>query len=375
MNVTLMKQIDALVGQVAVRLLPQPATVEIPTSISRILLIRPGGIGDAVHLIPAIQQLLARFPSAQIDILAERRNQGVFSLCPAVSQVQCYDRPGDFLKVLGSSYDAVIDTEQWHRLSAVVARLVRSPVKIGFATNERQRMFTHTVAYSHDDYEMISFGNLLAPLGIGQTIRDGSPFLSVPSEADRVAADAVRPLADRTLVVIFPGASIVERQWGADRFGSLATLLTRMGLGVVVVGGAGERNAGQRITDGGRGINLAGQTSLAETAAIIKQSALVISGDSGILHLAVGLDIPTVALFGPGRARKWAPTGERHLVLNKELSCSPCTTFGTTPPCPHTARCMSEISVDEVFNAAAMLLTFTGAMASRCCKKDWIERK
>jgi len=127
------------------------------------------------------------------------------------------------------------------------------------------------------------------------------------------------------------------------------------------------------ITAGGLGLNLAGMTSLSESAAIIQKSSLLLSGDSGVLHIAVGLGVPTVSLFGPGRVKKWAPRGDRHIVINKELPCSPCTSFGTTPPCPNKTRCMSDITVDEVVNAVTMLLTSVGAMPSKCCKRDWIE--
>jgi ADP-heptose:LPS heptosyltransferase len=112
---------------------------------------------------------------------------------------------------------------------------------------------------------------------------------------------------------------------------------------------------------------------LSETAAVIQKSVLLLSGDSGVLHIAMGLGVPTVSLFGPGRAGKWAPRGERHIVINKGLSCSPCTTFGTTPPCPISAQCLNDITVDEVFNAVAVLLTATGGLSSACCKKEWIE--
>jgi len=92
-----------------------------------------------------------------------------------------------------------------------------------------------------------------------------------------------------------------------------------------------------------------------------------------VLHIAVGMGKATVSLFGPGRAKKWAPQGEQHIVINKGLSCSPCTTFGTTPPCPIDARCMRDITVDEVVNAVTMLLNSLGDMPSKCCKRDWIE--
>ena len=118
------------------------------------------------------------------------------------------------------------------------------------------------------------------------------------------------------------------------------------------------------VIAGGLGLNLAGMTSLSETAAVIQKSSLLLSGDSGVLHIAVGLGVPTVSLFGPGRVKKWAPQGERHIVISKELPCSPCTTFGTTPPCPNGIRCMSDITVDEVVNAVTRLLARVGAMPS-----------
>ncbi|MRR37660.1 glycosyltransferase family 9 protein, partial [bacterium] len=68
------------------------------------------------------------------------------------------------------------------------------------------------------------------------------------------------------------------------------------------------------------------------------------------------LGIPTVSLFGPGRAKKWAPRGDNHIVVNKHLPCSPCTTFGYTPKCHINARCMADISVDEVEQAVMTLL-------------------
>ena len=371
MKTTTLKHLDRVVGTVAALMLFRPAPLPVGNPRS-FLLIRPGGIGDAVLLIPAIQAIRKQYPSAKITVLAERRNASALQLCPEVANVLLYDRPSELFTALRTSYDVVIDTEQWHRLSAVVARMTRAQVLIGYATNERSRLFAHPVAYSHDDYEADSFLHLLAPLGV-EPGRPTGKFLVVPSDAGQRAEELLASLGTRQFVAIFPGASIQERRWGADRFRQIAELLKTFGITAVVVGGKEDREQGEFIVSGGIGLNLAGRTSLSETAAVIERSALLISADSGVLHIAVGLGKPTVSLFGPGRSRKWAPRGERHIVINRGLSCSPCTTFGTTPPCPDNARCMKEITVDEVFNAAMMLLTATGALPSSCCKKDWIE--
>lgn len=374
-NIAIRKQIDTVVGPLLVRLASSIKPRHKPThSPGSILVIRPGGIGDAVLLVPAVKALHKLLPHATITILAEKRNASVFRLCPEVKQqVLMYDAHGGLMTALKGNYDVVIDTEQWHRLSAVVARLIRAPMLIGYATNERARLFTHPVAYSHDDYEAGSFLNLLTPLGI-EVGAASKRFLVVPVDAARRGKELLAPLAGQQFVTIFPGASIPERRWGADRFRRVAELLARCGIAVAVVGGKEEMAQGEAIIVAeGMGLNLAGWTSLGETAAVIDRSALLLSGDSGVLHIAVGLGKPTVSLFGPGRAKKWAPRGEDHIVINKGLSCSPCTAFGTTPPCPEDARCMGEITADEVFNAVMVLLTATGALPASCCKRDWIE--
>lgn len=370
----LLKRCDRIIGGLFTSLLTRPHSVADTVCLqpSSILIIRPGGIGDAVLLIPAIQAINKKYPTAKITVLAERRNASAFQFCREVNHVLRYDLLYELFSSLSGDYDVVIDSEQWHRLSAVVARLTRAPLLIGFGTNKRARLFTHQIAYSHDDYESDSFYRLLAPLGIGPACLPAK-FLAVPAEAERRGASLLADLGNRPFVSVFPGASIRERRWGADKFRRLAELLSVFGVTVVVVGGRDDIGQGETIVSGGLGLNLAGRTTLAETAAIIEKSALLVSGDSGVLHIAIGLGKPTVSLFGPGRARKWAPRGERHVVINKGLPCSPCTTYGTTPPCPSNARCMADISADEVFNAAMMLLTAEKAISSACCKKDWIE--
>ncbi|GFO57940.1 heptosyltransferase [Geomonas silvestris] len=356
MQTKLLKLLDQLLGAGAAACLPAAASRPLEV-VRRILVIRPGGIGDAVLLAPALVALKKRFPEAELTLLAERRNGGAFRLCPQVDRLLLYDRPADLLEVLRGGFDVIIDTEQWHRLSAVVARLARAPLSIGYATNDRKRLFSHGVPYSQDDYEAFSFFNLLAPLGISAPESLSVPFLTIPGEAASRAEALLGGGHDPRLVTVFPGASIPERRWGAARFAELAQRLTLAGCRIAVVGGPGDRGEGETIVAGCGGLNLAGRTSLVDSAAVIAQSRLLISGDSGILHIAVGLGIPTVSLFGPGIEAKWGPRGLDHRIVNLHLACSPCTRFGTTPHCPDGARCLSEISVAEVIAAAQELLS------------------
>ena len=357
-KISLLKFIDRVVGGVAVRFLPAPSrrTHGDPRSI---LVIRPGGIGDAVHLIPLLQRLLEYFPAAHIFVLGERRNAGVFVLSPVNMTVWCYDRPFEFLRSLMGRYDVVIDSEQWHSLSAVVARVVRAPVKIGFAGNGRQRLFTDPLPYSQETYEAELFLSLLTPLGIPYTALPSPPWLRIPYD---IASEVnlLRAKINGRYLVLFPGASIAARRWGEERFRLLARAIIEIGWQVVVVGSRDDCATAAAICRDGGGHDFSGQTSLAGTAALISGADLLVSGDSGLLHIGVALEIPTVSLFGPGIAQKWAPRGEGHIVLDLQLPCSPCTLFGTTPPCKKQLLCLSGISVDTVINAVKKQLQQIG---------------
>jgi ADP-heptose:LPS heptosyltransferase len=355
MKVPLIKLLDRYVGRTAIYLLypPQLSFCRYP---SKVLFIRPGGIGDAILLIPSILQFKSKFTEAHITILAEKRNAAAFELCPDVDTTLCYDHPREFNQALWGRYDVVIDTEQWYRLSAVVARLVRAPVKIGFATNERRRMFIHSVRYELSAYEPDNFSALLEPLTIVCQQGDKEISLSLPNQAITRAKQLLQSLVSDRFVVIFPSASVPEKRWGAGRFRRVVEMLTVLGIGTVVVGGKEDRQQGETIVAGCLALNLAGLTSLSETAAVIQKCSVLLSGDSGVLHIAAGLNIPTVSLFGPSSSLKWAPRGEKHVVVSRHLSCSPCSMFGRTPPCPHGVRCMNEITVDQVVEAAVRLL-------------------
>jgi len=355
-KIDLIKFLDRWLGSLLVCVLPRPYLLN-GERLNRqsILLIRPGGIGDALLLAPSIIALRRKFPEAAIDVLAEQRNAGAFALIPGLREILDYDCPATLVRVLRRRYDVVIDTEQWHRLSAVICRLIRSKIKIGFATNERARMFTHPVNYDLDNYEVQSFLDLLAPLGIDVTDSAPSGRLVIPAAVVQQMTELLRPIGRQPFLALFTGASIPEKRWAAENFREVIDWCLAGGLAVVLVGGASDASVNEAIASGRPILNLAGRTSLAGTAAILERAACVVSGDSGVLHLAAGLNRPTVALFGPSNARKWAPRGPGHIVFETASSCSPCSKFGYTPPCSDRVRCLAELTPAEVCRAIANL--------------------
>lgn len=361
-KIALLKTIDRFVGIPAVRFLSlfHMHLHEATLPIRRILFIRPGGIGDAVLLIPAIWALKDRLPGAQIDVLCEKRNADIFNLIEELDSVYLYDRGMELIKCIRNTYDVVIDTEQWHRLSAVVACLTGAPVRIGFDTNERGKLFTFRISYSHNDYEVYSFFHLIEPL-IKESLSfdPDDPFIDIPPAL--LSSPVVEGVADTgRLAAIFPGASVYERRWGGENFGRVAQALIRSGFKVLILGSHSDRHDAERIRKiAPDSLDLTGRTSLAEVAAILKKCKLLITADSGLLHLAYGVGTPTVSLFGSGIETKWAPMGRDHIVLSEHLECSPCTKFGYTPRCKRNAECLSLISVEKVIASAEELLQTT----------------
>ncbi|GBD97253.1 MAG TPA: glycosyltransferase family 9 protein [Nitrospirae bacterium] len=353
-KIKLLKFIDRIMGKFFIFLLPGTKINHKDASkkINRILIIRPGGIGDAVLLLPAINALKRELPDLKIDILSEKRNTGIFGLSENIERIYLYDKGFDFIRSLRNRYDVVIDTEQWHRLSAVAAYLNRAPVRIGFDTNERRRLFTHKIPYSHDDYEVFSFFHLIEPLIHKIPEFDSEePFLEIPPEST-FSLFTVPAEEKERIISIFPGASVDERRWGGDRFGKAARILNDKGYKIVLLGSSAEKADAAAIKQNTYGcIDLTGRTDLRDTALILKMSRLLLTADSGLMHIAYAVGTPTVSLFGAGMEKKWAPRGKHNIVLNKYLSCSPCTKFGYTPPCKRNVECLSSISVNEVVNA------------------------
>lgn len=353
------KFLDRLIGKPLLLLLPKIKRYKKrePESIRRILLIRPGGIGDAVLLLPAIHLLKENFSEADVHILCEKRNADIFRLSKDIDKIYLYDKNSGLFKCLREKYDIVIDTEQWHRLSAIVAFLTGAPVRIGFNTNDRSKLFNVKIPYSHDDYEVYSFFHLIEPLLKNPLEFDvDKPFIDIDSTSFSSPSLLQKFGDNKKFVAVFPGASVPERRWGGERFGEVAKTLNDKGYGIVILGSKADSSDAEKIKEYvNDSIDLTGKTTLKEVAAILKKCSLLITADSGLMHLAYGVDTPTVSLFGSGIQKKWAPLGRKHIVLNKKLNCSPCTRFGYTPRCKKNVECIASIKVDDVVKSVERL--------------------
>jgi len=343
-----------------------PATLAIPKQVRRLLIIRPGGMGDMILLLPVIRLLKEKYPQAMIDIVCEKRNVDVLKLAGMAASALIYDaNPLGFLCRLRSrSYDVAIDTEQFHHFSAIFALLSKSPVRIGFKINPRRNpLYTHLVNYSPDGHEGDQFMRLIEPLGIVNTCYDVDEALpSLKPEMPQTMFDEIKQATGTAgFAVVHAGSSSKHKLWRTENYVKLAELLkNNRDLGMVLIGGAGDRNVSAEIAKDTlkadyKAISVAGKFNLEATAAAIKQSRVFIGTDSGLAHLAVALGTPTVVLFGPSDHQKWGTDSHTHAVVRSDLPCAPCFIFGYHKPCRNIA-CMAQIGVEAVAEAVGKVM-------------------
>jgi ADP-heptose:LPS heptosyltransferase len=368
----LLKAADAVIGATLCRLiglqspfLPQPPYPPVRAGeLRRILLLRPGGIGDMLLLLPVIEFLRKSLPRAELRILCETRNMEVLGLAGLQAYALAYDlQPLRCLRALRSgSFDVCIDTEQFHHFSAVMARTSGAPVRVGFKINPvRNPLYTHLVDYAPDADESSQFRALLRPLGLPG---EAPAFTGILRD---VPLPGPRQLAAHTgeVIAMHIGGSAAYKRWPAARFAEVAIRLHRETRASCVL--LGDRNdhltarevLGQIEQHDAPGINLAGELSLPETAAAIRRSTIFLGVDSGLAHLAVALDRPAVVLFGATDSRKWGFEDRRRAIVRQDISCSPCCIFGYHKPCSSIA-CMDMITTDKVLERCRGILAAAG---------------
>lgn len=308
----------------------------------KVLVIRPGGMGDFLYLLPALKALKEKFPDVKIDVLAEQRNRQVQALTDVVDRLLLYDSNpfAVWLELKRNHYDVVIDSEQFHNFSAVFAYRTRCAVRIGFKTNPfRNHLYTHLIDYDLQGCEAEEFLKLLAPLGI-----KGAP-VNFPVKVQA---------APEKKIILAPRGGGRYRRWDPAKYVDVINYLLRdPARSVVLVGGAADRKLAAEIMKGvadQRVTSVAGKTSLPELARLIAGSELFVGGDSGSAVLAGVLGKKSVVLFGPTDERKWA----RGTVVRAKIPCAPCYLLGSYKFCSKI-DCLKNVSAEDVIAAIRAL--------------------
>jgi len=341
----------------------------------KILIIKLSSIGDVVHTLPSLYALRQGYPDARIDWLVEEGPSGIIKDHPLLNRVIVVKRRGWLYSPRGcwevarglrnNKYDIVLDFQGLFK-SGIWVFLSGGKRRIGF---DRTRDFSYLFLnerlppYDPDRHAVDRYLDMVRYLGL-RVDGIGFPALFDERERDKVLG-LLREngiLEGEDFIVVSPLARWKTKQWGMEGFASFCKEVSvRFGCKVVLVGGAmGEAKPIMLATeDGLEGpsynkwavVNLAGRTTLKELACLLSLSRLMVTVDSGPMHIAAAVGTPVVALFGPTAPWRTGPYGEGHKVIRKGLPCSPCFLRRCSD-----LRCMKEITVEEVVGAVADLL-------------------
>jgi heptosyltransferase-1 len=345
-----------------------------------ILIIKLSAIGDVVQTLPMAEALRSHFPQARIDWLVEEEASDLLIGHPALDRVLISRRKkwqrdlfrgGLFLPTLGkirrffrelrqNRYDWVIDNHGILK-SGLSLLAVRGRRKIGFRkspgiADEGNYFFTRERfrPLNIERHALERYLDLIRQLGV----KADPPDLRfpVPEECRRKVETLLRQDGlTRPVVVIHPLAKWPSKQWPAENFARLIDRLAGREIGVVLSGGPQDRaqleRIRERVSDRRRVMNWAGKTTLRELAALFSLADLVVTTDTGPMHLAAAVKAPLIALFGPTAPWRTGPYGDPGAVFRKPLSCSPC----FKKKCDRM-ECMTTLTVDEVWESAVAKL-------------------
>ena len=337
----------------------------------RILIVRLDRIGDVLLSTPVIKAAREAYPDSYIAFMARKYAKEVLEGNPYLNEVIVYDKTGSEKGLLRNlsficqlrrkKFDIALILHPTKRTHLVIS-LAGIPEKVGynrkwgFLLNTR---IPHTKHYGlkHEiDYAL----DILRYTGLDP--KDRTLYMPVNSRSEERIDEFFKEngiTKNVPCVTVNPGASCVSKRWSAGKFADAAKrLMERYGAKIIIVSGAADKKLGDKVASllGGNCLNLSGKTSVADVASVLRRSKLFISNDSGPVHIACAVKTPVIAIFGRSdrglSPKRWGPTGERDIVLHKDVGCDVCLAHN----CKKGFKCLEAVTVEDVLAAADKIL-------------------
>jgi 3-deoxy-D-manno-octulosonic-acid transferase len=313
----------------------------------RFLVIRLSSIGDVLHCTPVVRELKQAFPTAHITWVVGRGAADLLKANPYIDEVYVWPREkwedhmrhGRFaeawklwqqlrLDLRARNFDIVLDVHGLF-LSGMVALASGAKRRIGLSnTRELNSLFMTEIAPAaeHEQHIIQRYLSILQPFGIkpgsyNMTLELTKPDLDF---ADQFLDSAgIKP--QQQLVALIPATTWAAKNWPPEYFAELADALAQH-VRVMLCGGPADRYLAQQVLQKTSApvIDAVGQTNLPQLAALLKKATVVVTGDTGPLHMAIAMGVPTVSIFGPTNPKRFGPLVQGHSVLEAELGCRTC---------------------------------------------------
>lgn len=352
--------------------------------IQKILIVKMSSIGDVIHALPTLEVLRKNFPKAHIAWVVEPKSYDIVRGHPHLDEVILLDldavgkklkKPATFTqgikeigklakKIRESHYDLVLDLQGLLK-SGLISFFSKAPFRLVSAkSREGSSLFaTQIVPVQEKSLHAVQKClDLLRFLGLPVEENDDSKFtLAVLPEDEKFAQKFLASSGVKegdTLIGLNPGAAWPTKQWPTRSFAALGDILMeKYGYKVVIFGGPGDIPLVQEVVSqmNNQPIIAGGKTSLKELAALIKKCKIFIGNDTGPMHLAIAVQTPVIALFGPTNHIYTGPYGPKKLVVTKNLECAPCF---EAKKCPQNrdVECMKAIQPEEILIAIKTFL-------------------
>jgi heptosyltransferase-2 len=327
-----------------------------PSSVSKLLVRATNWLGDAVMSLPAMRAIRELFPQAHVVVAARPWVADLYARESSIDEIivckggrrqfaaRLREERFDCAILFPNSFDA-----------ALTAWMARIPERVGYARNGRSLLLTRAIAVPepgdiprHERFyylELLRRAGWLEHLPPVEAIRLDAIDTARAAGEQRLAALGIRG----TAIGISPGAAFGgAKRWLPERFAETARRLSGT---VLVFGSRSEREICEQVASAVGARNLAGETSLNEFIELAAACRLFLTNDSGGMHVASALGVPTIAVFGATDDATTGPTGKFARVLREHVACSPC----LLRECPIDHRCMTRVTADSVAAAALQL--------------------
>jgi heptosyltransferase II len=348
---------------------------------SDIFLLRTHAIGDVLLTTPVLRALKQFWPGTRLTMLVGDKSKPVLEGNPHLDALISFPESWWFEHQWSNIWQL---TRSCRRASKEVlilfhaspllhlwGWLIKARIRVGFVTDSSGIFLTHRMPLDLQGYRYMGEVNLDLIQALGVPIGNTEPeiFLT-PAELETGFRFLQERVEGQWLVGVAPGGGqnpleqISVKQWPASHYVQLLKKLTATQTVTVVLLGDRYDDQVDWIAQnvqalGAKVLNLKGCTSLRELAAVISHLDLLITNDSGPMHLAVALQTPVTALFGPTAAKALFPAGPFRTALQSPVPCSPCYPFGRFPGCPDPL-CMAALPVDRVYQAVIDLMARLG---------------
>lgn len=325
----------------------------------KILVVAPSWVGDTMLVQPMLARLKQRFPGCLIDMFAPPWTEALLRQMPEVHDVIVNPFPHGALRLgermkagrqlRNSHYDQAIVLPNSLK-SALVPLFAKIPLRTGFVGEMRRGILNDARRLNKKKLPLMveRFAQLAEAPDEPLQRPIPSPRLEVDEEQRQRVLDMLGLDLDKPVAAFCPGAEYgPAKRWPIPYFAELAQRLEERGYAVWLVGSPKDKEIGDKIVAlGNHDIrNLCGQTDLADAIALLSCASLVVSNDSGLMHLAAALDRPMLALYGSSSPDFTPPLSSHAQVIKLDIPCSPC--FKRVCPLGHF-NCMMKLTAEQV---------------------------